>query len=170
MSRTLKEYCGVFGIAGYPEAAKITYLGLYALQHRGQESAGIVTNDGEQLCSHTAMGLVSEIYDERTLNSLPGTIAIGHVRYSTTGSSNLRNAQPICVTTHRGELALAHNGNLVNAEKLRNKLENINETLQKIEQGKYGICERCGKKITWLLLRIEPTSRLCRKCKKSIKK
>ena len=123
MFKSLKESCGVFGITGYPEAAKLTYLGLYALQHRGQESAGIVARDEEELSSHIAMGLVSEIYNERILNSLRGTTAIGHVRYSTTGQSQLRNAQPICVTTHRGELALAHNGNLVNGDMVRAQLE-----------------------------------------------
>ncbi|MCX7920215.1 MAG: amidophosphoribosyltransferase [bacterium] len=123
MSYSIKESCGVFGIAGYPEAAKITYLGLYALQHRGQESAGIVARYDEVFSSHIAMGLVSEIYNEQILNALKGTTAIGHVRYSTTGHSHIRNAQPIRVTTYRGELALAHNGNLVNSEMLRTQLE-----------------------------------------------
>ncbi|MDI6784740.1 MAG: amidophosphoribosyltransferase [bacterium] len=123
MIKSLREACGVFGITGYPEASKLTYLGLYALQHRGQESAGIVARDEEALSSHIAMGLVSEIYNERILNSLRGTTAIGHVRYSTTGQSHLRNAQPICVTTHRGDLALAHNGNLVDGDIIRARLE-----------------------------------------------
>jgi amidophosphoribosyltransferase len=123
MNDVLKEACGVFGIAGVSEASKITYLGLYALQHRGQESAGIVSRDEQGLHSHIAMGLVSEIYNERTLNSLRGTTAIGHVRYSTTGQSYLQNAQPICVMTHRGEIALAHNGNLVDSEMVRARLE-----------------------------------------------
>jgi amidophosphoribosyltransferase len=123
MFKSLKEACGVFGVAGYPEAAKITYLGLYALQHRGQESAGIVSRDETELHSHIAMGLVSEIYNEPTLNSLRGNTAIGHVRYSTTGKSYLQNAQPICVMTHRGEIALAHNGNLVDSEMVRARLE-----------------------------------------------
>lgn len=123
MFQSLKEACGVFGVAGYPEASKITYLGLYALQHRGQESAGIVSRDEKELHHHIAMGLVSEIYSERTLNSLRGNTAIGHVRYSTTGQSHLQNAQPICVMTHRGEIALAHNGNLVDSEIVRARLE-----------------------------------------------
>ena len=118
-----KDECGVFGIFGHPEAANMTYLGLYALQHRGQESAGIVSSDGSQLHSHKAMGLVADIFGEDVLKKLPGNAAIGHVRYSTTGASNLKNAQPFVVDYARGEIAVAHNGNIVNARLIRDELE-----------------------------------------------
>lgn len=118
-----KEACGVFGIYGSPEAAKMTYLGLYALQHRGQESAGIVTTDGRTLYSHKGMGLVGDVFDEPTLNTLKGNVGIGHVRYSTTGSSMIKNAQPLVVEYSRGSIAIGHNGNLVNAKILRDELE-----------------------------------------------
>jgi amidophosphoribosyltransferase len=118
-----RHECGIFGIHGEAEAAKHVYLGLYALQHRGQESAGIVASDGERLRWHRAMGRVAEVFDERTLDGLEGRAAIGHVRYSTTGSSSLANAQPICVTYARGQLAVAHNGDLVNTMELRDQLE-----------------------------------------------
>lgn len=118
-----REECGVFGIYGHPEAANLTYLGLYALQHRGQESAGIVSSDGKVLHLEKAMGLVADIFGESKLRRLKGNLAIGHVRYSTTGSSNLKNAQPILAGYLRGSVALAHNGNLVNAQKLRADLE-----------------------------------------------
>jgi amidophosphoribosyltransferase len=118
-----KEACGVFGIFGHPEAAKLVYLGLYALQHRGQESCGITTTDGEKLHSHRAMGLVADSFNEKELALLPGKSAIGHVRYSTSGGSGLKNAQPITVEYSRGGLAVAHNGNLTNAELLRSELE-----------------------------------------------
>jgi amidophosphoribosyltransferase len=115
--------CGVFGIFGHPEAANMTYLGLHALQHRGQESAGIVTTDGEALYAHRAMGLVQDAFTQDQLGKLPGRVAIGHVRYSTTGSSHIKNAQPIAVDYSRGSLAVCHNGNLTNAEELRSELE-----------------------------------------------
>ena len=115
--------CGVFGIYGHPEAANLTYLGLHALQHRGQESAGIVTSDGTQLYAHRAMGLVQDAFQEAHLAKLPGRIAIGHVRYSTAGGSHLKNAQPFAVDYSRGSLAVCHNGNLTNAEELRAELE-----------------------------------------------
>jgi amidophosphoribosyltransferase len=115
--------CGVFGIYGHPEAANLTYLGLHALQHRGQESAGIVTSDGRQLHLHRAMGHVIDVFPPEQLGKLPGDNAIGHVRYSTAGGSYLKNAQPIAVDYSRGSLAVAHNGNLTNAEALREKLE-----------------------------------------------
>ena len=120
----IKEACGVFGIFGHPEAATLTYLGLYALQHRGQESAGIVTMD-EFGKAHDKidMGIVADIFDEKKLQRLPGTSAIGHVRYSTTGSSNLENAQPVKINYINGDLAVAHNGNLVNAEEIKRTLE-----------------------------------------------
>lgn len=119
----LKDKCGVFGIYNHKDAARLTYLGLYALQHRGEESAGIVTTDGENFYPHKAMGLVGDVFNEDILNKLNGHIAIGHVRYSTTGSSLLKNAQPLLVEYSRGTLAIAHNGNLVNAKILRDELE-----------------------------------------------
>lgn len=124
------EECGVFGVFGHPEAANLTYLGLYALQHRGQESAGIASSDGQVITFHKAMGLVADIFDDRVLSRLPGSIAIGHVRYSTTGSSELKNAQPIVVDLEGGSIALAHNGNLVNAHVLRKDLEDKGSIFQ----------------------------------------
>src|SRR5258707_3339904 len=118
-----KHYCGVFGIFGHPNAAELTYYGLYALQHRGQESAGIVTSDGRQFRTHKGMGLVSQIFSGNVLNGLPGNMALGHTRYSTTGSSHLRNAQPLTVDCAKGQIAIAHNGNLTNAGQLREELE-----------------------------------------------
>ncbi|HYG56736.1 MAG TPA: amidophosphoribosyltransferase, partial [Symbiobacteriaceae bacterium] len=118
------DECGVFGIIGNPDAARITYHALIALQHRGQESAGIVTSDGKDMKTHKGMGLVSDVFsNHECLEKLPGHIGIGHVRYSTTGSSNLGNAQPILVNSRKGGLALAHNGNLVDADPIRAKLE-----------------------------------------------
>jgi amidophosphoribosyltransferase len=121
--RHWREECGVVGIAGCPGAAELASLALHALQHRGQESAGITVADGHTLATHKRMGLVTDVFDEGTVKALSGTSAIGHVRYSTTGTSNLRNAQPIQVTSHRGSLALAHNGNLINAHVLRRRME-----------------------------------------------
>ncbi len=118
-----KDECGVFGIFGHTEAANMTYLGLYALQHRGQESAGIVSSDGKELHTHKAMGLVADIFREDVLRKLPGQAAIGHVRYSTTGASHLKNAQPFSVDYSRGTIAVAYNGNMVNARILRDELE-----------------------------------------------
>ena len=118
-----KDACGVFGILGSPEAPNLTYLGLYALQHRGQESAGIVSSDGETLHLEKAMGLVADVFTEARLRKLKGSLAVGHVRYSTTGSSQLKNAQPILATCRHGMVALAHNGNLVNAHVVRADLE-----------------------------------------------
>jgi amidophosphoribosyltransferase len=115
--------CGIFGIFGHPEAANLTYLGLHALQHRGQESAGIVTTDGRQLYAHRQMGHVAEVFSEQDLQRLPGHAAIGHVRYSTAGGSHVRNAQPFAVDYARGSIAVAHNGNLTNARELREHLE-----------------------------------------------
>ncbi len=119
----LREECGVFGIYDHPAAANFTYLGLYSLQHRGQESAGIVSTDGEKLYSHREMGLVTEVFDEESISKLQGTTAIGHVRYSTTGSSNNKNTQPLMMNYEKGELAVGHNGNLTNARVLRHELE-----------------------------------------------
>ncbi len=118
-----KHECGVCGIFGHDNSAKLTYFGLYALQHRGQESAGIVTSDGSKVNSHKDMGLVPEIFTESILQGLPGHISIGHVRYSTTGASNVTNAQPLMVTHKGTTLAVAHNGNLVNSIELRKDLE-----------------------------------------------
>jgi len=119
----IKDECGVFGIHGHPEASNIAYLGLYALQHRGQESAGICSTQGGEQFVHRGMGLVSDVFTEKGLARLPGRHAIGHVRYSTTGESLLRNAQPFCANTDGGPVALAHNGNLVNAGTVRRELE-----------------------------------------------
>lgn len=117
--------CGVFGIFNHPEAAKLTYLGLYSLQHRGQESTGIVTSDGNRLYRHVGMGYVSDVFgDEDIFQGLPGPIAIGHNRYSTTGGSRIENAQPFMATINTGELAAAHNGNLVNYADLKSFLQN----------------------------------------------
>jgi amidophosphoribosyltransferase len=115
--------CGVFGIFGHEEAANLTYLGLHALQHRGQESAGIVASDGHTLKLHRAMGLVADTFTAEVLAGLPGRAAIGQVRYSTAGGSHLRNAQPFLVSFSGGQLAVAHNGNFVNADATRQGLE-----------------------------------------------
>ena len=115
--------CGVIGIFGHPEASNLVYLGLHALQHRGQESAGIVSSDGQQLRWVRDMGLVGEIFTEDRLAQLPGSSAIGHVRYSTTGDSVLKNAQPLAVNYSHGSIAVAHNGNLVDAAEVRARLE-----------------------------------------------
>ncbi len=117
------EECGVFGVFGHPEAANLAYLGMYALQHRGQESAGIVSSNGKSLISHRGMGLVADIFNSDVINRLEGTAAIGHNRYSTTGSTSLKNCQPLVVEYSGGGLALAHNGNLVNFAELRERLE-----------------------------------------------
>jgi amidophosphoribosyltransferase len=122
-SDKLREECGVVAIHGHPEASKLAYLSLYALQHRGQESAGIAASNGERLQLHKAMGLVSDIFTGEVLASLPGALAIGHTRYSTTGDSALLNAQPIRVECSKGRIALAHNGNITNALDIRASLE-----------------------------------------------
>ena len=118
-----QDNCGVFGVHGHPEASNLVYLGLYALQHRGQESAGIVSSDGKNLYSHKGMGLVADVFTEETIRGLRGRSAIGHVRYSTAGDSHIRNAQPFVVEYARGALAIAHNGHLVNARILKDELE-----------------------------------------------
>ena len=119
-----KDECGVFGIFGHPKAVELTYLGLRALQHRGQESSGIVASDGEQFTYHHGMGLVHSVFTPDALAKLQGHIAIGHNRYSTAGASTLENAQPLVRNYKQGPLALGHNGNLVNATQVRNHLEN----------------------------------------------
>ena len=120
----LHEECGVFGIFGHPEAANLTYLGLYSMQHRGQESCGIVAADGSRLRAHRGMGLVADVFKrDSVFDDLPGRSAIGHVRYSTAGGNDFKNCQPIMVDYMRGSIAVAHNGNLVNAQEVRNELE-----------------------------------------------
>ena len=118
-----KEYCGVFGIFGHDLAVDLTYLGLYSLQHRGEESCGMAVSDGKRIRQLTGMGLVSDVLDQKNLKDLKGRRAIGHVRYSTTGSSILRNAQPFLIKHNRFSISIAHNGNLTNATKLRRKME-----------------------------------------------
>lgn len=119
----LHEECGIFGVIGHPEASRLTYLGLYALQHRGQESAGIVSTDGSRMFAERGMGHVSDIFHEDRLARLPGDMAIGHVRYSTAGSVSLREAQPLLIDCHRGQIAVCHNGNLPYANDIRRNLE-----------------------------------------------
>jgi amidophosphoribosyltransferase len=125
------DECGVFGVFGHPEAANLTYLGLYALQHRGQESAGIAASSGNEMNQHRAMGEVEEIFQPRVLAKLPGSSAIGHTRYSTAGDKNaLMNAQPIMVDCSKGKVAVAHNGNLTNATEWRRRLEHRGSIFQ----------------------------------------
>src|SRR5438093_11932623 len=119
----LREECGVFGIYGHTEAARLTYLGLYALQHRGQESCGIVTSDGQHLISERAMGHVRESFDQPRIDRLAGQSAIGHVRYSTAGEVSIRECQPFLVTCQHGQIAVCHNGNLPFAREERKRLE-----------------------------------------------
>ena len=125
-----REACGIFGICGHPEAAPITYFGLYALQHRGQESAGISVVLGEAIVEHKGMGLVSDVFDPEHLEHLAGSCAVGHVRYSTTGSSVLTNAQPFMVRHRNKSYAVAHNGNIVNAHVLKDELEEAGSIFQ----------------------------------------
>ena len=128
--RKPREECGVFAVYGSEEAARVTFFGLFALQHRGQESAGINTADGCQVWGHKGMGLASEVFREEILSKLPGHMAIGHVRYSTTGSSVLSNAQPFLVHHADDYYALGHNGNLINAQALRSDLEDRGSIFQ----------------------------------------
>src|SRR5580692_4854955 len=125
MNEKPKHECGVFAVFGRDDAALLTYYGLFALQHRGQESAGIVTANGPNtpFNTHKDMGLVSQVFTPHELERLKGSRAVGHVRYSTTGSSNIKNAQPLVVDCARGQLAIGHNGNLINAAILRDELE-----------------------------------------------
>src|SRR5262245_31564565 len=126
MKKQWKDECGVFGIWNDPDASRLTYLGLYALQHRGQESAGIVSleNPGEKgvQYNHKGLGLVHDVFQESDLDLLKGNVAIGHVRYSTTGSNHLSNAQPLTATLRRSQIAIAHNGNIVNNKQMREAL------------------------------------------------
>ncbi|MBO1513089.1 amidophosphoribosyltransferase [Metabacillus bambusae] len=126
----LNEECGVFGIWGHKEAAQITYYGLHSLQHRGQEGAGIVTTDGEKLTGMKGLGLISEVFGNGKLNELSGKGAIGHVRYATAGGGGYENVQPLLFKSHSGSLALAHNGNLVNANQLKHQLESQGSIFQ----------------------------------------
>ena len=116
--------CGIFGIYPHKDAAQLTCLGLYALQHRGEESSGIITRSGKKVHLHKALGLVSDVFDEKIIRSLRGELAVGHVRYSTTGSSNIKNIQPFFVKSKVGDIAIAHNGNLTNTLILHRELEN----------------------------------------------
>jgi amidophosphoribosyltransferase len=125
-----RDHCGIFGVYGNAEAAKLTYLGLYALQHRGQESAGIAVTDRERITCHKGMGHVADVFNQRVLEGLQGHAAIGHTRYSTAGDTDLKNAQPLAVSCQKGEVALAHNGNLVNAAALRRELETKGDIFQ----------------------------------------
>jgi len=130
MSDKFHDECAVMGIYGHPEAANMVYLGLYALQHRGQESCGIVTSDGKGLISHRQMGLVADAFKEDVIKRLEGQNAIGHNRYSTQGQSHLKNAQPFVVEYSQGPIAISHNGNLVNGTLLRNELEQAGSIFQ----------------------------------------
>jgi amidophosphoribosyltransferase len=124
------DHCAVCGVYGHPEAAKLAYLSLYALQHRGQESAGIVSSDGQRLHSHRQMGLVQDVFQPDVLAGLKGTLAIGHTRYSTAGDTSLANAQPIVIDCNKGPLAVGHNGNLTNALECRRRLEHRGSIFQ----------------------------------------
>ena len=117
-----REECGVFGIWNHEEASRLVYLGLYALQHRGQESAGIVSLDQGQHHSHKSLGLVAQCFHESDLDRLHGKTAIGHVRYSTTGESFFANAQPLSATLPQGSMSIGHNGNIINSEELRGRV------------------------------------------------
>jgi amidophosphoribosyltransferase len=125
-----RDHCGVFGIFGHPEAAKLTYLGLYALQHRGQESSGIASSDWSDIHFHKSLGLVQEIFTPRILSALPGSVAIGHTRYSTAGDNTVVNAQPVVIDCNKGKIALGHNGNLTNALEVRRRLEHRGSIFQ----------------------------------------
>jgi len=127
---SLRHECGIVGIFGHPEASWLTYLGLYALQHRGQEGSGICSSDGERLHLHRGPGLVAEVYGEETFARLPGSSAIGHNRYSTTGSTHIANLQPLVASYRDGSIAIAHNGNLVNARELREECEHLGSIFQ----------------------------------------
>ncbi len=125
-----KEYCGIFGIFDHPDAVDITYLGLYSLQHRGEESCGMAVANGRTIKQHTGMGLVSDIFNPDLIKKLHGRTAIGHVRYSTTGSSTIRNAQPFLISHKKTSVSIAHNGNISNAVSLRKKLESDGSIFQ----------------------------------------
>ena len=124
------DHCGVFGVFGHPEASKLTYLGLYALQHRGQESAGIASSNGADLHLHKSLGHVQEIFTPEVIAHLPGSSAIGHTRYSTAGDTTLTNAQPMMIDCNKGKIAVGHNGNLTNATEVRRRLEHRGSIFQ----------------------------------------
>ena len=126
----MKEYCGVIGVYGHKDASKLAYLGLYALQHRGEESAGIISFDGKKVFQRKGQGLVSDVFGESDLKKLKGHLAVGHVRYSTTGSSTVKNVQPLLINHKKGYIAVAHNGNITNSVELRNELEDAGSILQ----------------------------------------
>ncbi len=126
----MKEYCGVVGIYGHKDASRLAYLALYALQHRGEESAGIVSFDRKKVYQHKGMGLVGDVFKEDSIKKLKGHLAVGHVRYSTTGSSTVKNVQPLLINHKKGFIAVAHNGNLTNSVDLRNELEDAGSILQ----------------------------------------
>jgi amidophosphoribosyltransferase len=130
LDRDIKEKCAVVGVYGHPEAANLVYLALYALQHRGQESSGIASSDGETLYIDRGMGLVAEIFHPERLEKLKGSSAIGHNRYSTTGESIISNVQPFIVSYRHGSMAVAHNGNLINSHRLRKYLEDSGSIFQ----------------------------------------
>lgn len=155
---TIKEHCGIFGIFGHPHAAELTYLGLYALQHRGQESAGIASTNGERIIEHKGMGLVDDVFDTAVLRQLDSPTAIGHIRYSTTGTSNVANAQPILVQFRGEQVALGHNGNLVNASQMRKTLESKGHIFQSTTDSEiflHLIAERGGEFRDGLLYALE---------------
>jgi amidophosphoribosyltransferase len=150
--------CGIFGIYPHKEASRIAYLGLYALQHRGEEAAGIVTRNGRKVCLHKSVGLVSDVFDEGTLSGLRGDMAVGHVRYSTMGSSNIKNTQPFYVKSSIGDIAIAHNGNLVNAQRLRGEMEEKGSLFQTTMDSEiivhllaHSPAKDCAGAITWSL-------------------
>ena len=154
--------CGIFGVIGHKDAARLTYLGLYALQHRGEESAGIITYNRGKINYHKGMGLVSDVFDERILESLKGDIAVGHVRYSTTGSSTVKNIQPFFVDHRKGYIAIAHNGNLTNTVSLRDEMErrgSIFQTTMDSEVIAHLIVKSEGKdkkeSVAWALSQLE---------------
>ena len=136
MIESLHEECGLFGIYDNDNAAHNTFLGLYALQHRGQESAGIVSSNREKFFEHKGMGLVANVFDEEGLKRLDGLLAIGHNRYSTTGQPRVANIQPLLVDCKVGKIALAHNGNLVNARELRDQMESRDRSSTRLPTAK----------------------------------
>ena len=136
----LHEECGVFGVYGYTNAASLCYYGLHSLQHRGQEAAGILVSDRQQLSIHKGEGLVTEVFNPEKLDKLSGDMAIGHVRYSTTGGGGIANVQPFLFRTMDGDLGICHNGNIVNANVLKAKLEaQGSNTRSRVTQKSWGI-------------------------------
>ena len=126
----LHEECGVFGVYHVDHAAELSYYGLHALQHRGQEGCGIAVSDGLRVKSQKGRGLISEVFSRKGLDDLPGNIAVGHVRYSTAGGNTMENVQPLLSVSHSGTLAMAHNGQIVNAIRLRNEMEDAGSIFQ----------------------------------------